>query len=123
MNRPPFMPRWINMRTEEAVPVRLADYRPPDWLGADVDLDIALDPTRTRVRARLKLKPNPQAAAPAALSLDGDELRLISVKLDGKALDADAFVATPDRLTVLQPPPQGFVLETETEIDPSANTK
>jgi aminopeptidase N len=111
------------MRTEEAVPVRLADYRPPDWLVETVDLDIALDPTRTRVRARLKVKPNPQAAAPAALSLDGDELRIISVKLDGKALDADAFVATPDRLTVLQPPPQGFTLETETEIDPSANTK
>jgi aminopeptidase N len=111
------------MRTEEAVPVRLADYRPPDWLVETVDLDIALDPTRTRVRARLKLKPNPQAAAPAALSLDGDELRLISVKLDGKPLAADAFVATADRLTVLQPPPQGFTLETETEIDPSANTK
>jgi hypothetical protein len=34
MIRSPFMSRWINMRTEEAVPVRLADYRPPDWLGA-----------------------------------------------------------------------------------------
>jgi aminopeptidase N len=111
------------MRTEHAVPVRLADYRPPDWLVETVDLDVSLHPTKTRVRAKLKLKPNPQAGAPAAVVLDGDELTLVSVKLDGAALDPDAFAATPDNLTILQPPPRPFVLEIETEIDPSANTK
>src|SRR6266702_1548151 len=111
------------MRTEQAVPVRLADYRPPDWLVETVALDVRLDPTRTRVRARLKLKPNPQAAAPAAVVLDGDELVLRAVRLDGEALAADAYVATPDRLTILQPPNRPFVLETETELDPTANTK
>src|SRR6266702_1649088 len=111
------------MRTEQAVPVRLADYRPPDWLVETVALDVRLDPTRTRVRARLKLKPNPQAAAPAAVVLDGDELVLRAVTLDGEALAADAYVATPDRLTILQPPNRPFVLETETELDPTANTK
>jgi aminopeptidase N len=113
----------MSMRTDQAVPVRLADYRPPDWLVETVELDVSLDPTQTRVRARLKLKPNPQAAGPAAVVLDGEELRLTSVKLDGRELAADAFVATPDSLTILQPPPHGFVLETETELDPSANTK
>jgi aminopeptidase N len=111
------------MRTEQAVPVRLADYRPPDWLVETVDLDVVLDPTRTRVRARLRLKPNPQAAAPAPVVLDGDELRLRSIKLDGEPLAADAYVTTPDGLTILQPPHRAFVLETETELDPSANTK
>ncbi len=111
------------MRTEQAVPVRLADYRPPDWLVDTVDLDVSLDPTHTRVRARLRLRPNPQAAAPAPVVLDGDELRLTSVKLDGEELAADAFVASPEKLTILQPPPRAFVLETETELDPSANTK
>jgi aminopeptidase N len=111
------------MRTEQAVPVRLSDYRPPDWLVETVDLDVALDPTRTRVRAKLKLKPNPEAAAPAAVVLDGDELVLRSVKLDGEALATDAFVATSDRLTILQPPNRPFVLETEVDLDPSANTK
>ena len=62
------------MRTEETRPVRLADYRPPDWLVETVELDIALHPTATRVRATLALKPNPAAAAPAPLVLDGDGL-------------------------------------------------
>src|SRR5215469_7969731 len=111
------------MRTEQAVPVRLADYRPPDWLVETVDLDVSLGPTHTIVRARLKLKPNPQATAPAPVVLDGDELQLRSIKLDDEVLAADAYVATPDGLTIPQPPNRPFVLETETVLDPSANTK
>ena len=35
------------MRTEEARPIRLEDYRPPDWLVETVELDVLLDPTAT----------------------------------------------------------------------------
>jgi hypothetical protein len=49
------------MRTEEPRPVRLKDYRPPDWLIETVDLDVSLDPTATTVRA--KLTPNGAGAA------------------------------------------------------------
>jgi aminopeptidase N len=111
------------MRTEQAVPVRLADYRPPDWLVETVNLDVSLDPTSTVVRARLRLKPNPLAPAPAPVVLDGDELQLRAIKLDGETLAPDAYVATPDGLTIPQPPHRPFVLETETVLDPSANTK
>ena len=111
------------MRTDQAVPIRLADYRSPDWLVETVDLDVSLGPANTVVRARLRLKPNPQAPAPAPVVLDGDELQLRAIKLDGEPLAADAYVATPDGLTIPQPPPRAFVLETETVLDPSANTK
>src|SRR6266478_534783 len=111
------------MRTEQAVPVRLADYRPPDWLVETVDLHVSLGPTNTVVWSRLRLKPNPLAPAPAPVVLDGDELQLRAIKLDGETLAADAYVATPDGLTIPQPPPRAFVLETETVLDPSANTK
>src|SRR4051794_707562 len=49
------------MRTEQARPVRLEDYRPPDWLVDTVELDVSLHPTEARVRATLKLRPNPAA--------------------------------------------------------------
>jgi aminopeptidase N len=48
------------MRTDTARPVRLKDYRPPDWLVDTVDLDVALDPTKTRVRSTLVIRPNPK---------------------------------------------------------------
>ena len=111
------------MRTEEPRPVRLSEYRPPDWLVETVDLQVNLHPTQTPVRATLKLKPNSAAGAPAPLTLDGDGLTLVSLKLDGAPVAKDAYVATPDGLTIAQPPHRPFALEIETLVDPEANTQ
>jgi aminopeptidase N len=113
----------VGMRTEQALPVRLEDYRPPDWLVDTVELDVSLDPKATRVIARLALRPNPNAAAPAPLVLDGDGLALKSLRLDGEALAPEHYAAEPDRMTIAQPPQRPFRLEIETMLDPSANTQ
>ena len=39
------------MRSEQANPVRLSDYRVPDHVAKTVHLDVALHPTATRVKA------------------------------------------------------------------------
>ena len=111
------------MRTEQADAVRLEDYRPPDWLVETVELDVSLHPTATAVRATLKLTPNPHAGAPAPIVLDGDGLTLTSLKLDGFALTPERYAATPNRLTIAQPPAGTCYLQIETLIDPSANTQ
>ena len=72
---------------------------------------------------RSRSAPIPLGRAGAALALDGDELKLVSVELDGKALDPAAFVATPEKLVLASPPQQAFKLRIETELDPAANTK
>src|ERR1700756_921112 len=113
----------MDMRTEQGRPVRLEDYRPPDWLVESVELDVSLDPTATRVRAALTLRPNGNGAVPAPLMLDGEALTLRALKLDGVALPPGQFVATPDQLTIAQPPQRRFRLEIETVVDPSANTQ
>jgi aminopeptidase N len=110
------------MRTEEPRPIRLKDYRPPDWLIDTVHLDVSLHPSAATVRAKLKIRPNP-AGAPAPLVLDGDELKLSSLTLDGKPLPAENFIVTPDRLTIAQPPNHEFELEIETLVDPTGNTQ
>jgi aminopeptidase N len=110
------------MRTEEPRPIRLKDYRPPDWLIETVELDVSLDPTATTVSAKLKLKPN-GARTPAPLVLVGAELKLRSLALDGKPLPNGSFMATPDQLTIAQPPNRPFELKIETVIDPAANTQ
>src|SRR5712692_2402051 len=102
------------MRTEDARPVRLEDYRPPDWLVETVELDVSLHPTATRVRATLMLKPN--GAAPAPLVLDGEELTLTGLTLDGAALRPEQYVGTAERLTIAQPPPRPFRLTIETTV-------
>ncbi|HEY5216580.1 MAG TPA: aminopeptidase N, partial [Pseudolabrys sp.] len=110
------------MRADIAQPIRLKDYRPPDWLVETVALDVSLHPTQSKVRATLALKPNPQTAT-APLVLDGDGLSLLSLKIDGTALSPDSYVATPDRLTIPQVPNGPFTLEIETLVDPTANTQ
>ena len=110
------------MRTDIAQPIRLKDYRQPDWWVDTVHLDVALHPTAARVRATLALRPNPDSAA-APLVLDGDGLTLISLKLNGAQLLADGYIAGPDSLTIPQPPNGPFTLEIETLVDPTANTQ
>jgi aminopeptidase N len=110
------------MRTEEHRPIRLQDYHPPDWLIETVHLDVSLDPFATTVRAKLKLKPN-SAGTPAPLVLDGEDLTLRSLTLNGKPLPAENYVVTPDKLTIAQPPNAAFELEIENVVDPTNNTQ
>jgi aminopeptidase N len=111
------------MRSEQPRSVRLSDYHPPRWRIETVKLDIALDATRTRVLATLTVAPNETPASAAPLVLDGDELTLASIRLDGVELATERYEVSPDRLVIAEPPPRPFVLDLETVIDPSANTQ
>ena len=81
------------MRTDTAQPIRLKDYRPPDWLVETVSLDFSLHPTQAKVRATIKFKPNPLTPA-APLVLDGNGLSLVSLKLNGAEVKPDGYRVT-----------------------------
>ncbi len=99
--------------------IHLADYTPFPYLLDHVALHFTLHPTQTRVRARLSFAPNP--AAQGDLRLDGENLILKSLSLNGNPL-----AHTPDATGLTIPAadlPQGpFTLETEVEISPQTNT-
>ncbi len=111
------------MRDAEIHPVRLADYRPPAWLVDTVHLDVSLHPSATRVVSRLALRRNPRGEAAAPVRLDGDDLTLVRVAIDGVPLAGGAYEATPQGMTIRHPPADSFVLEIETLVDPTANTQ
>ncbi len=111
------------MRHPSTAAIRLADYRPADFAIDSVELDVKLHPTNTRVVARLALRRNPAGDPVAPLALDGDELTLLGVKLDGATLAPGDFEATPDRLTLAKLPDAPFTLEIDTELNPSGNTQ
>jgi aminopeptidase N len=99
------------------VAIRREDYRPPDWLVPEIRLDFDLGAERTRVRAILSVERNGDHDRP--LRLDGDDLALVSVKVDGAEaayrMDGEQLVVdiAGDRATV----------ETEVDIAPAANTR
>ncbi len=104
-------------------PIRLADYRPPDFLIDTVDLDFDLGAAETRVKSRLRLRRNPLSAdRQAPLHLDGDTLELVSLALDGAPLGENRYRLTPEGCLELPDAPDTFMLEIETRIAPDKNT-
>ncbi|MDZ7841943.1 MAG: aminopeptidase N [Gammaproteobacteria bacterium] len=105
---------------KQPVTVRLEDYRPPDYVVDEVDLLFRLDPGATRVHARLKCRR--AGAHDRPLRLDGEDLELSRVLLDGRELAADDYRLTDDSLTI-PAPGDAFELEIETVIHPDRNTE
>jgi aminopeptidase N len=92
--------------------VRLADYRPSAFLIDTVDLVFDLGAQDTRVKSRLAIRRNPEAGErPAALELDGEELELVSVALDGAALGPNRYRLLPEGGLILADVPDAFTLE------------
>jgi len=102
--------------------VRLADYRPPAFLVDTVDLAFDLAETATRVRSRLALRRNPATAHGGALRLDGAGQPVRRMAIDGVEIGANSY-AQDDAGLVIPDPPDAFVLEIETTINPSENTE
>src|SRR6478609_8838072 len=100
------------MREPTAHTIHLKDYTPPAFLISTVELDVETRDNDAFVRARLSIVRNPEAADPAAsLVLNGGELTLQSIALDGRKLAPEAYCAEAERLTVHQVP-DAFKLET-----------
>lgn len=103
--------------------IQLKDYAPPPFLIDRVELRFELGEGTTRVRSRLEMRPNPGARGPRGpLALDGQQLALLSIALDGRPLPPDAYAVEPERLVVHDVPARPFSLETEVEIRPEENT-
>jgi len=103
------------MRTDTPQPIRLNDYKAPDFLIPATELDFDLAPEATRVKARLTI--TRQGAKDAPLVLMGERLKLISVTIDGQPVE---YTTTGETLTIANVPDQ-FTLETEVEINPLNN--
>ncbi len=107
------------MKTTEPHTVRLKDYHPPLYRIPEVALHFNLDPDATRVTATMKVVCSDENAG--ALVLDGQNLKLLSVKINGILLDNSAYAVDDAQLT-LHEPPASFLLEITTEIAPVKNT-
>ena len=101
--------------------IRLADYHPPAWRISRVNLDFDLDAHDTQVGTTLLLEPDPdQPGQP--LRLDGEDLELIDIALDGRALAPHEYRRDATGLTI-----EGIggpcELHTTVRIHPHANTR
>ena len=109
------------MSTHNNPVFRLEDYRPTDYAISHTELKFSLHPTNTVVSSKLFFKQRENTPNGTPLVLVGDELKLLSVSINGKKLNDADFAATPDLLTIHTPPTGAFTVEIETEINPQKN--
>jgi aminopeptidase N len=113
----------INMLNSAPRTIHLKDYTPPAFLISAVALDVHLEEDYARIEAKLSVRRNPVRGEHAGpLVLDGDELELEWVRLDGEPLSSDGYELDTEHLTILHPA-AAFTLQTSVRIQPRANTK
>ncbi|HGM7194822.1 TPA: aminopeptidase N [Serratia marcescens] len=93
------------------------DYRAPDYTTTDIDLDFSLDAETTRVTAVSKIKRQGTAGAP--LVLDGEDLTLVSIQVDGQPWSA---YRQQDNQLIIDELPAQFTLTIVNDIHPAKNT-
>ena len=108
----------LQMRDAQPVVVRREDYTAPAYWIDTVELVFDLDPAKTRVLNRMRLRRNPHVPV-QPLRLDGDELNLARVLVDGQGA---SFRMESDQL-VIDALPDAFELEIFTTCCPIKNTK
>ncbi len=109
------------LREGQATAIQRADYQAPAWWIDTVDLTFDLDPAKTRVLNKMRIRRNADVPA-QALRLDGDELNLARVMVNGAGT---SFKMDGSQL-VLENLPEGnepVELEIFTTCTPDKNTK
>ncbi|KAF3788605.1 Puromycin-sensitive aminopeptidase [Nymphaea thermarum] len=101
----------------------LKDYKKPDYFFDTVDLKFSLGEEKTIVTSKISVSHRLEGVSVSCpLVLDGQDLKLLSIKIDGKELKEDDYCLDSRHLTVISPPKSTFSLEFVTEIHPQNNT-
>lgn len=100
--------------------IYLKDYLPPEFQIEATELQFELLSGHTRVTANLTIK---KVADTNDLQLQGEQLSIVRIELDGSELAAgQGYDYSDNQLTVYQVPDQ-FVLSSVVEIEPEKNTQ
>lgn len=110
------------MKDAQPKAIHRKEYEVPPYLIEETDLKVELGEEQTRVQTSLKMKRNPDTGkGKLPLVLDGGDLDLIEVSIDGRRLLSNEYSVDDEHLTLFDVPEQ-FVLDTHVEIKPQENT-
>jgi len=110
------------MKEAQAQNIYLKDYQVPNFLIDKISLDVSLHEDESTVVSRLYVRRNPEAAnKQAALILNGQELTLLELRLDGKDLLEFDYELDDESLTIKNVK-DAFELESKVSIKPQENT-
>ena len=97
------------MRTEIGTTVHRQDYQPFPFEIPQIELEFDLDPDLTWLRARLTVRRKQPSAGIRHLELDGEDLALVSVHVNGVALVDGQYTVSDSGLTLHDVPDESLV--------------
>lgn len=109
---------FMKNAAEKSPTIYLNDYKKPDYLIEKVHLTFDLDDTKTQVKSVLQVVKNHEGDN--YLVLTGEEMKLLSVSVDGTLLQESEYRVTDDELTIFKTS-DSFELVIENEINPKEN--
>jgi len=109
------------MRSETGITILRADYQPYPFFIPEVTLAFDLDLQLTRVVATMRVVRRPEISSTADLILDGQDLKLESIKVNGATLDQAQYALNDETLTI-RDLPQEATLEIISTCCPAENT-
>ncbi|OAD19765.1 aminopeptidase N protein, partial [Candidatus Thiomargarita nelsonii] len=78
----------------------LSDYQPTDYRVDSIDLHFDLHETKTIVKSKLSIQKLGNSPHTPPLKLNGEELLLKSVSLNGKQLSSTQYALSDESLTI-----------------------
>jgi aminopeptidase N len=109
------------MKEAQPATIYLSDYQPPDYLIDETELYVDLREDYAEVSSTLHIRRNPAAVnASAELVLQGVELELMSLRIDGENLDSEGYLLSDETLTIRAVPPE-FILQCVSRCRPQLN--
>ena len=101
------------------------DYTPPPYVIDKISLDFNINEDETLVTATLQVLPGTAAGENVPMDLDGEDVALRSIEIDGTPLaEGTDYALTADGLSLLRPPhTAAFTLKTVVAIEPQKNTQ
>jgi len=100
--------------------IHLKDYKPSDFQIKSIDLIVDIREKDTLVTSTINFTRTNKSAA--ILELDGEMMKLESIKINNQALSSDDYNVTTDKLIIKNLTSDSFTLETQVLIDPFNNT-
>ncbi|MDH5797341.1 MAG: aminopeptidase N [Paracoccaceae bacterium] len=112
------------MKSESRKTIYLADYQPFSHDLQKVDMVFRLDPENTTVETRIAMRPAKTSVSSADLFLDGQDLTLHALWIDGVEVDRAKLTINDRQLIVPGAllPSTRFELKTLVSISPASNT-
>ncbi len=111
-----------SLQNQQAKTIFLKDYKPSAFTIDSIDLSVDIFDEKTVVKSKMLIhKAKPMLGQNVHLELNGEQIELKSIQINGRVLKNNEYQLSHDKLVILNVQEDKLLVEIENEINPSTN--